>query len=517
MKTAVTSDISRSVSTLGTSGNGGTTAAVRARVQSEGQLMATNGVIQMAQNDQSSTRTPVIALQNAEPQDAQQLLHDLFPNGSTTGRETSVQNNPLMQRAQTVQQNQEAISAMSGDTSKTDQMVLRTNMISLKNADAVEMSQLLHDLFPSSTSNQFSPRKSSTVPVVSASVDPETGKLIVITDDKTYSNITNLVAQLDSTTQSSLHAIAVPKPALVKVEDRPEPRVVAPALIPQSEVLARENAFSTFSLNVSDVSFKLAAASLEKGQMPDAASDAQRGIHQRLRLSRPRTAARRADGVSRPNARVIRSRTTAICCGSPSRPRRRGAQPGRALNIVLLLDNSGSMERADRVAIIHEALRVLASQLQPQDTLSVVTFARTARLWVDGMPAATRRTRWRKSSELTPEGGTNLEEAMRLAYETALRHYLANGMNRVVLLTDGAANLGNVDPEMLKQKVESHRKQGIALDCFGIGWEGYNDDLLEVLSQQRRRPLWFHQHAGGGGDGICRATRGRVATWRRRT
>ena len=72
---------------------------------------------------------------------------------------------------------------------------------------------------------------------------------------------------------------------------------------------------------------------------------------------------------------------------------------------------------------------------------------------------------------------------MNLAYQTALRHYLANGINRVVLLTDGAANLGNVEPESLKQKVEAHRKQGIALDCFGIGWEGYNDDLLEVLSR----------------------------------
>src|SRR6185503_3320805 len=47
----------------------------------------------------------------------------------------------------------------------------------------------------------------------------------------------------------------------------------------------------------------------------------------------------------------------------------------------------------------------------------------------------------------------------------------------------GAANLGDVEPQSLKQKVEDHRKQGIALDCFGIGWEGYNDDLLEQLSR----------------------------------
>src|SRR6187200_2117551 len=60
---------------------------------------------------------------------------------------------------------------------------------------------------------------------------------------------------------------------------------------------------------------------------------------------------------------------------------------------------------------------------------------------------------------------------------------MQGGVNRVVLLTDGAANLGNVNPAALKKKVETNRKQGIALDCFGIGWEGYNDDLLESLSR----------------------------------
>src|SRR5262249_815525 len=131
-----------------------------------------------------------------------------------------------------------------------------------------------------------------------------------------------------------------------------------------------------------------------------------------------------------------------------------GRQAGRPLNLVLLLDNSGSMERADRVRILHAALRVLASQLHAGDTLSVVVFSRTARLWVGGLPGDRAAEVTEGLDALTPQGGTNLEDAMNLAYATALRHYLANGINRVVLLTDGAANLGNVDPEALKQKVE---------------------------------------------------------------
>jgi hypothetical protein len=127
-------------------------------------------------------------------------------------------------------------------------------------------------------------------------------------------------------------------------------------------------------------------------------------------------------------------------------------------------------------------LRVLATQLRPADRVSVVSFARTARLWADAIAGDQAGEVLRQVGGITPEGGTNLEEAMNLAYQTAARHFLSQGINRVALLTDGAANLGDVDPRALQRQVESYRKKGIALDCFGIGWEGYNDDLLEVLS-----------------------------------
>ncbi len=259
-----------------------------------------------------------------------------------------------------------------------------------------------------------------------------------------------------------------------------KPATAAP--VPQPEVQTADNAFSTFSLNVSDVSFRLAAASLEKGVMPEPAT---------VRSEEFLNAFDYRDPEPPPGVPVAFAWERAQDPFAQSRDLLRfsiktaalGRQPGRPLNLVLLLDNSGSMERADRVRIIHEALRVLAGQLQPQDKLSVVTFSRTAHLWVDGVPGSQAAQVVEEVSGLTPQGGTNLEDAMNLAYQTALRHYLANGVNRVVLLTDGAANLGNVDPEALKQKVEANRKQGIALDCFGIGWEGYNDDLLEVLSR----------------------------------
>jgi Mg-chelatase subunit ChlD len=262
--------------------------------------------------------------------------------------------------------------------------------------------------------------------------------------------------------------------------NRPKPSASSP--VPQPEVLTRDNAFSTFSLNVSDVSFKLAAASLEKGALPDVASIRSEEFINAFDYRDPQPARgvpvvfawERARYPFAHNRDVLRfSIKTAA----------QGRDGGKPLHLVLLLDNSGSMERADRVRIIHEALRTLAAQLKPQDKLSVVTFARTASLRVDGVTGATAAQVANQIGALTPEGGTNVEDALDLAYRTALRHYSAAAINRVVLLTDGAANLGNVEPAALKAKVEGFRKQGIALDCFGIGWEGFNDDLLEQLSR----------------------------------
>ena len=131
-------------------------------------------------------------------------------------------------------------------------------------------------------------------------------------------------------------------------------------------------------------------------------------------------------------------------------------------------------------------------------------------------PATRRAKSTARVGEITPQGGTNLAAALDLGYQTALRHYQAGSINRVVLLTDGAANLGDVNPDALKQKVEAHRKQGIALDCFGIGWEGYDDRLARSALAQRRWPLRLHQHARGSRDANLPDNSPARCGWRRR-
>jgi len=271
------------------------------------------------------------------------------------------------------------------------------------------------------------------------------------------------------------------------------PKPAASAPTPQPEINTRQNAFSTFSLNVSDVSFKLAASSLDNSVMPEPASIRVEEFVNAFNYHdpAPATGARMAFAWERAHYPFAHNRDIVRFAIQTAAQGREAQKP---LNLVILLDNSGSMERADRVQIVREALKVLAQKLQPQDRISVVTFARTARLWVDGMAGGNPKEFLDKVLELNPEGGTNLEDALALGYATAAKHFLANGMNRVILLTDGAANLGNVEPEALKQKVIANRIKGIALDCFGIGWEGYNDDLLEVLTHNGDGRYGFLDH-----------------------
>ena len=272
-----------------------------------------------------------------------------------------------------------------------------------------------------------------------------------------------------------------------EVQQLKEPGPAAPKpapnpLVPQPEIQTSGNAFSTFSLNVSDVAFKLAAASLEHGAMPDVSTLRTEEFINAFDYRDPEPApgaplafaSERARYPFAQNRDVIRFSVKTAAAGR---------QPGKPLNVVLLLDNSGSMERADRVRIVREGLRTLSAQLTPQDKLSIVAFSRTPRLWADGVAGNKAGELTARVGEITPEGGTNLGAALDLGYKTALRHYQPGSINHVVLLTDGAANLGDVDPAALKQKVETHRKQGIALDCFGVGWEGLNDDMLEKLSR----------------------------------
>jgi len=161
-----------------------------------------------------------------------------------------------------------------------------------------------------------------------------------------------------------------------------------------------------------------------------------------------------------------------------------GRGAGQPLHLTVLLDTSGSMEREDRADTVHRAMMVLTSLLGPSDRVTLVGFARQPTLLAEDF-SGDQAGRLMEIIAATPaEGGTNVEEALKLGGQLARRHFAPAAQNRIVLLTDGAANLGNADPAQLARTVEGLRQQGITFDACGVGRAGIDDTVLEALTRK---------------------------------
>jgi len=159
------------------------------------------------------------------------------------------------------------------------------------------------------------------------------------------------------------------------------------------------------------------------------------------------------------------------------------------LALTFVIDVSGSMEEDGRLELVKHSLRMLASQLDAGDTLSIVKFSADAALVLPATSARQRDLIESALQPLAPEGGTNTEAGLRMGYAQAVAALTKGAQNRVVLLTDGVANIGITDPDALLRLVETSRRQGILLNTVGVGMDNHDDHLLEQLADK--------------GDGVC--------------
>jgi autotransporter-associated beta strand protein len=262
------------------------------------------------------------------------------------------------------------------------------------------------------------------------------------------------------------------------------------------EIPASEEPYSTFSLNISDASFRIAQAALARGEQPDPAGIKVEQFYNAVDYGDPAPAAGEpvACTIEQAAHPVIPGRNLVRVALKTAAAGRSAAQP---LRLTLLVDQSGSMVREDRRTAMNKALAGLSELLTGNDIVTVIGFSRTPRLLADGMPG----DKAGKLADLinieASEGGTNLEEAIKLGEKMADRRKQAGAQNRIVLFTDGAANLGDADPERLAQKVKQLRQKGISFDIAGIAAEDLNDDLLGELARNGNGRYYI---VGKGGD-----------------
>ncbi|MEM7167102.1 MAG: von Willebrand factor type A domain-containing protein, partial [Planctomycetota bacterium] len=159
------------------------------------------------------------------------------------------------------------------------------------------------------------------------------------------------------------------------------------------------------------------------------------------------------------------------------------------LALTLLIDVSGSMRNGNRLGLVKDAIRTLLTALRPDDSVAIVTFQSNAQVVLEPTAVARVDEILSALSSLNANGSTNLEGGLHLAYPLAERQFQKEGHNRVLIFSDGVANVGLTDPEGILNGIADKRKQGIYLDSFGVGMGNHNDHLLEQLADR--------------GDGSC--------------
>lgn len=160
-------------------------------------------------------------------------------------------------------------------------------------------------------------------------------------------------------------------------------------------------------------------------------------------------------------------------------------------NLVFLIDTSGSMQGADRLDLVKRAFLMLLEELKEEDTVSVVTYASSDRVVIEGVPAREKTRIMEAISDLEARGSTNGSAGLVRAYEIAEKYKKEGGVNRILLATDGDLNVGVTSEGDLARLAEEKRKSGIALTCLGFGMGNYKDNKMEALADYGDGNCWY--------------------------
>jgi Ca-activated chloride channel family protein len=153
-------------------------------------------------------------------------------------------------------------------------------------------------------------------------------------------------------------------------------------------------------------------------------------------------------------------------------------------NLVFLLDVSGSMQPANKLPLLKEAMRLLVDRLSEKDRVAMVVYAGASGLVLPSTSSDQKGKILAALDHLEAGGSTNGGSGIRLAYQTAVSHFISGGINRVILATDGDFNVGTTNQGDLTRLIEENAKSGVFLTVLGFGMGNYKDSTLEKLADQ---------------------------------
>lgn len=151
-------------------------------------------------------------------------------------------------------------------------------------------------------------------------------------------------------------------------------------------------------------------------------------------------------------------------------------------NLVFLVDVSGSMDEPNKLPLVKKTLRILTEQLRPQDKVTIVSYSSGEQLVLAPTSGSEKDQILKAINQLTAGGATSGQRAIQMAYDQAKKSFLKEGINRILIATDGDFNVGITNFETLKGMVAEKRKSGISFTTLGYGTGNYNEQLMEQLA-----------------------------------
>jgi Ca-activated chloride channel homolog len=150
--------------------------------------------------------------------------------------------------------------------------------------------------------------------------------------------------------------------------------------------------------------------------------------------------------------------------------------------LIFVIDVSGSMNEDNRLGAVKRALHTLVNELRPTDKIGIVVYGSSGRVLLEPTEVGQAQEIRDIIDSLYPDGSTNAEEGLNLAYQMASANYDPNRINRLILCSDGVANVGATGPDPILETVRQQANEGITLTTVGFGMGNYNDVLMEQLA-----------------------------------
>ncbi|QXC59725.1 von Willebrand factor type A domain-containing protein [Aquihabitans sp. G128] len=237
---------------------------------------------------------------------------------------------------------------------------------------------------------------------------------------------------------------------------------------------------STFGLDVDTGSFSVGRTFLSEGTLPP--PDSVRTEEWVNALGSQQEAPSDAIGVAVDTAPSALDDTRLVRVGVAGRDLSVEDRP--PANLTFVVDTSGSMDIRERLGLVKASLGLLVLNLRDDDTIAIVQYSDEAGVVLEPTPVKDAKRIVDAIDELQPSNSTNLEAGLRAGYRQAQEAFRKDGLNAVILASDGVANVGLTDPDGLAGVISDRAEQGIHLVTVGYGMGNYNDDLMEQVADQ---------------------------------